>query len=150
MSDIVNNSKARRDFHILATYEAGLVLKGTEVKSIRGGRVQIGDSFARVEKGQVWLYNSYIDEYSFGTHDNHAPKAPRKLLLNKAEIRKIEGLAAIKGNALFPVSLYWKGSRVKVTLCVGHGKAEYDKREDIKTREAEREMRRATTTFRRS
>jgi SsrA-binding protein len=150
MPDIVTNSKARRDYHILATYEAGLVLRGTEVKSIRAGKVQIADAFARIDKGQAWLHNAHIDEYTFGTHENHAPKAPRKLLLNRSEIRKLEGLGSVKGNALVPLSLYWKGSRVKVALAVGQGKAEYDKREDLKKREADREIRRASTSMRRS
>jgi SsrA-binding protein len=149
MPDIVSNSKARRDYHILETYEAGLVLRGTEVKSIRGGKIQIADAFARIEKGQAWLYNVHIDEYGYGTHENHAPKAPRKLLLNRSEIRKLEGAAAVKGQALVPLSFYWKGSRVKVALAVGQGKAEYDKREDLKKREADREIRRASTSQRR-
>ena len=149
MSEIVTNSKARRDYHILETYEAGMVLRGTEVKSVRAGKVQIADSFARVEKGQVWLYNTHIDEYGYGTHENHAPKAPRKLLLNRAEIRKLESAGAVKGQSLIPLSLYWKGSRVKVQLAVGSGKAEYDKRQDLRKKEDEREIRRASTDLRR-
>ena len=144
MGDILSNPKARRDYHVLETFEAGLVLRGTEVKSLRAGKGQISDAFARVEKGQVWLYNSHIDEYSFGNQFNHVPKTPRKLLLNKAEIRKLEALSNIKGNALVPLSLYWKNRKVKVLLAVGEGKNEYDKREDIKKRDADREMQRAT------
>jgi SsrA-binding protein len=149
MSDIVTNSKARRDYHILETYEAGLVLRGSEVKSIRAGKVQIADAFAKVDKGQVWLHNAHIDEYVFATHEIHVPKAPRKLLLNKPEIRKLAELATVKGNALIPLSLYWKGDRVKLQLGVCKGKAEYDKRQDIRKREDEREMRRASATIRR-
>jgi SsrA-binding protein len=149
MSDIVTNSKARRDYHILETFEAGLVLRGTEVKSIRAGKVQIADSFARIEKGQAWIYNTHIDEYGFGTHENHAPKAPRKLLLNRPEIRKLEAAGTVKGQTLVPLSLYWKGSRVKVLLAVGAGKAEYDKRQDLRKREADREIRRVTSELRR-
>src|SRR5689334_17578024 len=144
MSDIVSNPKARRDYHILETFEAGLVLRGTEVKSIRGGKVQIGDAFARAEKDEVWLYNAHIDEFTHGNLNNHVPKAPRKLLLHRTEIRKIFGLAAVKGNALFPLSMYWKNGRVKVLLGVGKGKQQFDKRADMRERDSERELKRAT------
>jgi SsrA-binding protein len=144
MSEIVTNPKARRDYHVLETFEAGLVLHGTEVKSIRAGKVQISDAFARVEKDEVWLYNAHIDEFTHGNQFNHVPKAPRKLLLHKAEIRKLFGLAAVKGNALFPLSMFWKNGKVKVLLGVGKGKQEFDKREDIRKRDADRELKRAT------
>jgi SsrA-binding protein len=144
MADIVTNHKARRDYHVLETFEAGIVLHGTEVKSLRAGKGQIADAFARVEKDEVWLYNANIDEYSHGNVNNHALKAPRKLLLHKSEIRKLFLLAAVKGNTLFPLSFYWKGNRVKVALAVGKGKQEFDKREDLKEREADRELKRAT------
>ncbi len=144
MADILNNPKARRDYHILDTFEAGIVLHGTEVKVLRAGKGQITDAFARVEKDEVWLYNAHIDEYSFGNRENHQPKAPRKLLLHKSEIRKLFGLAAIKGNAIFPLSFYWKNGKVKVALGVGKGKLEFDKRDDIKKRDSDREMKRAT------
>ena len=143
MSEIVTNPKARRDYHVLDTFEAGLVLHGTEVKSIRAGKVQISDAFARVENDQVWLYNAHIDEYTFGNRENHQPKAPRRLLLHKSEIRKLFGLASVKGNSLVPLSMYWKGGRVKVAIGVGKGKVEFDKREDIKKRESDRELKRA-------
>jgi SsrA-binding protein len=144
MADILSNSKARRDYHILETFEAGIALRGTEVKSLRAGKGQIRDAFARVEKDEVWLYNAHIDEYSHGNLQNHAPKAPRKLLLHKSEIRKLFGLASVKGNALLPLAFYWKNGKVKVALAVGKGKIEFDKREDLKKRESEREMKRAT------
>jgi SsrA-binding protein len=144
MADIVTNHKARRDYHILDTFEAGIMLHGTEVKSLRAGKGQIGDAFARVEKNEVWLYNAQIDEYLYGNIQNHAMKAPRKLLLHKSEIRKLFGLAAVKGNALVPLSLYWKNGKVKVLLGVGKGKQVFDKRDDIKKRDADRELRRAT------
>jgi SsrA-binding protein len=144
MADIVTNPKARRDYHILETFEAGIVLKGTEVKSLRAGKGQIADAYARVDNDEVWLYNAHIEEYSFGNVHNHAPKAPRKLLLNRAEIRKLFELASVKGNALFPLSLYWKNGRVKVALAIGKGKAQFDKREDLKKRDSDREMKRAT------
>ena len=144
MADIVTNSKARRDYHILETFEAGIVLHGTEVKALRAGKGQISDAFARVENSEVYLYNAHIDEYAQGNLQNHQPKAVRKLLLHKSEIRKLFGLASVKGNALFPLALYWKNGKVKVSLAVGKGKAQFDKREDLKLREAEREVKRAT------
>ena len=143
MADILNNPKARRDYHILDTFEAGIALHGTEVKALRAGKGQITDAFARVEKNEAWLYNAHIDEYSHGNRENHQPKAPRKLLLHKSEIRKLFGLASVKGNSLFPLAFYWKNGKVKVALAVGKGKVEFDKREDIKTREADREMKRS-------
>lgn len=144
MADIVTNHKGRRDYHILETFEVGIVLHGTEVKALRAGKGQIADAFARVEKDEVWLYNAHIDEYSHGNIQNHEPKAPRKLLLHKSEIRKLFALAAVKGNALVPLALYWKNGKVKVALAVGKGKQQFDKREDLKKRDAERELRRAT------
>ena len=125
MADIVTNHKARRDYHILETFEAGIVLHGTEVKALRAGKGQIADAFARVENNEVCLYNAHIDEYSHGNLQNHEPKAVRKLLLHKSEIRKLFGLASVKGNALVPLSFYWKNGKVKVALGVGKGKVEY-------------------------
>ena len=147
MPDIVTNSKARRDYHILETFEAGIVLRGTEVKALRAGKGQIADAFARVEDGQVFLYNAHIEEYSHGNLQNHQPKATRKLLLHKSEIRKLFELASVKGNALMPLSFYWKNGKVKVALGVGKGKQQYDKREDLKKRESDRELKRATMRF---
>lgn len=144
MADILSNPKARRDFHIIETFEAGIVLHGTEVKALRAGKGQISDAFARVENDEVFLYNAHIDEYSHGNLQNHEPKAKRKLLLHKAEIRKLFGFASVKGNALFPLSFYWKQGKVKVALGVGKGKMQYDKRDDLKKRESDRELKRAT------
>jgi len=144
MGDIVTNSKARRDYHILDTYEAGIVLKGTEVKALRAGKGQITDAFIRIDREEAFLHNAHIDEYSFGNIQNHVPKGVRKLLLNKAEIRKLHAASVIKGNALVALSMYWKNGRVKVQVAVGKGKAQFDKREDIKRREADRETKRAT------
>jgi len=144
MPDILTNPKARRDYHILETFEAGIVLRGTEVKALRAGKGQIRDAFARVENGEVNLYNAHIDEYSHGNLLNHQPKAVRKLLLHKSEIRKLFDLAAVKGNALLPLAFYWKNGKVKVVLAVGKGKAQFDKREDLKKREADLELKRAT------
>jgi SsrA-binding protein len=144
MADIVHNSKARRDYLILETFEAGLVLKGTEVKALRTGKAQLADAYALVEQGEVWLFNAHIDEYSHGNIYNHDPKAARKLLLHKPEIRKLEGLAAVKGNALVPLAMYWKNGKVKLSLAVGKGKVQYDKRQAIKRRESDRELKRVT------
>lgn len=143
MPDIVTNPKARRDYHILQVFEAGIVLRGTEVKSLRAGKGQIADAYARVENGEVILYNAHIDEYSHGNRQNHQPKSPRKLLLHKSEIRKLFDLASVKGHALIPLSFYWKNGKVKVALAVGRGKAQYDKREALKRKESERELQRA-------
>lgn len=143
MADILTNSKARRDYFILQTYEAGIALHGTEVKALRAGLGQIADAFARVEDGQVFLYNAHISEYSHGNLFNHDPKAARRLLLHKSEIRKLGELAAVKGNAVFPLSFYWKNGKVKVALGVGKGKAQYDKRQDLRERESDRELKRA-------
>ena len=144
MADILTNSKARRDYHILDTFEAGIALHGTEVKSLRAGHGQIADAFARVENHEVWLHNVHIDEYEHGNRLNHQPKAPRKLLLHRAEIRKLEAAASPKGRALIPLAFYWKQSLVKVSLAVGESKQEFDKRQDLKQREADRELKRLT------
>ena len=144
MADIVTNHKARRDYHIFETFEAGIVLHGTEVKSLRAGKGQIADAFARIEKNEAWLYNAHIDEYSHGNLQNHETKAPRKLLLHKSEIRKLFELASVKGNALFPLAFFWKNGKVKVSIGVGKGKQSFDKRDDIKKRDSDREMKRAT------
>lgn len=143
MAEIISNSKARRDFHILETFETGIVLHGTEVKSLRAGRGQITDAFARVDRNEVWLHNAHIDEYSHGNNSNHLPKTPRKLLLNRSEIRKLAGLASVKGNTLVPLAFYWKNGKIKVQLAVGKGKGNFDKRDDLRERESEREIKRA-------
>lgn len=146
MSDeILKNSKARRDYEIIETLEAGLVLRGTEVKSLRSGKGQLRESFARVEPdGQAWLHNFHIDEYSHGNVNNHRPMVPRKLLLHRKEIDRLQGLTQAKGLALIPLKMYWKNGRVKVLIGVGRGKSHVDKRETIKKRESDRDLRRAT------
>lgn len=143
MSIIITNSKARHEYHILETVESGIVLRGTEVKSIRSGKAQISGAFARVEEGQVWLHQMHIDEYGFGNIHNHAPKGKRRLLLNRAEIRRLAESATSKGVTLVPLDLHWRNNRVKVSLAVCKGKVDFDKRQDLKTREADREIRRA-------
>ena len=147
MSDIVTNHKAKRDYTILETFEAGIVLHGTEVKALRAGKGQIADAFARVDKEEVWLHNAHIDEYSHGNIQNHVPKATRKLLLHRSEIRKLYELASVRGNAIFPLAFYWKNGKVKVSLAVGKGKQTFDKRDDIKQRDADREVKRATMKY---
>lgn len=144
MAEIVKNSKARRDYHILETIEAGIVLHGTEVKSLRAGKGQIADAFARVERGEVLLHNAHIDEYSQGNRQNHQPKSIRKLLLHKREILKLQGYTDTQGHVLVPLSFYWKKGKIKVELGVGKSKAQYDKRESLKRRESDRELKRAT------
>ena len=143
MSDILTNPKARRDYHILETFEAGIVLHGTEVKALRAGKGQISDAFARVENSEVYLHNAHIDEYSHGNLQNHQPKAPRKLLLHRSEIRKLFALASVKGHALVPLAFFWKNGKVKVALAVGKGKQQFDKREELKRQESDRELKRA-------
>jgi SsrA-binding protein len=144
MADIVRNSKALRDYHVLERFEAGIVLHGSEVKALRAGKAQINDAFIRIEKNEAWLYNAHIDEYAWSANFGHQPKGIRKLLLHKSELRKLTELASVKGNALFPLSFYWKDAKVKVAMAVGKGKAQFDKRDDIREREADRELKRAT------
>jgi len=145
---IAENRKAFHDFHILETFEAGIVLLGTEVKSIREGRVNLRDSFARVEDGEVFLYNVNISPYSHRGYVDHEPLRRRKLLLNRDEIRKLIGKTVERGMTLVPIRLYYKKGRVKVAVSLAKGKKEYDKRETIKRREADRETRAAIKTRR--
>ena len=142
-TSIAENRKAFHDFHLLETFEAGIVLLGTEVKSIREGRVNLRDSFARVEDGEVFLYNVNISPYSHRGYADHEPLRRRKLLLNRDEIRKLIGKTVEKGMTLVPVRLYYKKGRVKVAVSLAKGKKDYDKRETIKRREADRETRAA-------
>ena len=142
-TSIAENRKAFHDYHLLETFEAGIVLLGTEVKSIREGRVNLRDSFARVEDGEVFLYNVNISPYSHRGYADHEPLRRRKLLLHREEIRKLIGKTVEKGMTLVPVRLYYKNGRVKVAVSLAKGKKEYDKRETIKRREADRETRAA-------
>jgi len=142
-TNIAENRKAFHDFHILETFEAGIVLLGTEVKAIREGRVNLRDSFARVEDGEVFLYNVNISPYSHRGYANHEPLRRRKLLLHRDEIRKLIGKTVERGMTLVPVRLYYKKGRVKVAVSLAKGKKDYDKRETIKRREADRETRAA-------
>ena len=142
-SSIAENRKAFHDFHLMETFEAGLVLLGTEVKAIREGRVNLRDSFARVEDGEVFLYNVHISPYSHRGYADHEPLRRRKLLLHRDEIRKLIGKTVEKGMTLVPVRLYFKNGRVKIAVSLAKGKKDYDKRETIKRREADRETRAA-------
>lgn len=142
-ANIAENRKAFHDYHILETYEAGIALLGTEVKSIREGRVNLRDSFARVEHGEVFLYNVNISPYSHRGYADHEPLRQRKLLLHRDEIRKLIGRTVEKGMTLVPLRMYLKNGRVKVAIGLAKGKKDYDKRETIKRRETERETRAA-------
>ncbi len=142
-SNIAENRKAFHDFHLLESFEAGLVLLGTEVKAIREGRVNLRDSFARVEDGEVYLYNVNISPYSHRGYSDHEALRRRKLLLHRDEIRKLIGKTVEKGMTLVPTRLYFKNGRVKVAVSLARGKKDYDKRETIKRREADRETRAA-------
>jgi SsrA-binding protein len=140
---IAENRKARHDYHVLETWEAGVALLGTEVKAIREGRVNLRDSFARVDRGEVWLENVHISPYSHTGYAHHDERRRRKLLLHAHEIRKLTGRVAEKGLTLVPLDMYFKRGRVKVTLALAKGKQMHDKRETIRRREAERETRAA-------
>ena len=142
-TSIAENRKAFHDYHLLETFEAGIVLLGTEAKAIREGRVNLRDSFARVEDGEVFLYNVNISPYSHRGYADHEPLRRRKLLLHRDEIRKLIGKTVEKGMTLVPVRLYYKNGRVKVAVSLAKGKKEFDKRETIKRREADRETRAA-------
>lgn len=140
---IADNRKAHFDFHVLDTFEAGIVLLGTEVKGIREGRANLRDSFARVEQGEIWLYNVHINPYSHRGYVDHDPRRRRKLLLHREEIRKLIGKTVEKGLTLVPLRLYFKRGKVKVTLALAKGKQVRDKRETIRRREIDRETRAA-------
>jgi SsrA-binding protein len=146
-SDISVNRKGLRDYHILERYEAGMELKGTEVKSIRAGLVNINGAFARIENGQVFLYGADIQPYEKASHEQHEPKRTRRLLLHRNEIDKLFGMVSIKGHALPLLRLYWKNGKVKAELGVGSGKAAADKREDMKRRTEQREIEREVARF---
>ncbi len=139
----IRNSKARRDFSVESTFEAGLVLKGTEVKSIRAGRAQINDAFGRMKKGELWLMNAHIDEYRFGNFANHEPRRTRKLLLKRSELRKIDQALSQAGKSLIPLRIYMKEALVKIEVALCIGKKLYDKRDDLKKRVVDREIDRA-------
>ena len=138
---IADNRKARHDYHLFETYEAGIALLGTEVKAIREGRVNLRDSYGRVEKGEVFLHNVHISPYSHRGYVTHEPLRRRKLLLNRTEIRKLTGKMVERGFTLVPVRMYFKNGRVKVAMSIAKGKKVHDKRETIRRREIDRETR---------
>ena len=140
---IADNRKARHDYHLLETFEAGVALLGTEVKAIREGRVNLRDSYARVEGGEVFVYGMHISPYSHRGYAEHDPTRRRKLLLHRVEIRKLIGKTVERGLTLVPTQLYFKNGRVKVAIALARGKQAHDKRETIKRRETERETRAA-------
>ncbi len=140
----IRNAKALRDFFVDTRFEAGVALKGTEVKSVRGGRAQINDAFGRMKKGELWMMNAHIDEYRFGNYANHEPKRSRKLLLRKSELCKIDQALSQGGKSLIPLRLYMKEALVKVEVAICTGKKLYDKRDDLKKKIEDREMERAT------
>lgn len=139
---IASNRKARHDYEILDTYEAGISLTGTEVKSCRAGRATLVDGYATITEDEVWLRGVHIAEYAEGTWTNHAPRRARKLLLHREEILKLTGKMRESGTALIPLSLYFSNGRVKVELGLARGKREYDKRQTIAKRDADRELER--------
>ena len=140
---VAQNRKARHDYHIEDTYEAGLVLQGTEVKSLRAGRASLVDGFAEVENGEVFLHAVHIPTYTEGTWTNHEPRRVRKLLLNRHEIDKIESRVNERGLTLVPLSLYFKDGRAKVEIALAKGKKTYDKRHALAERQANREAQQA-------
>ena len=140
---IAENRKARHDYHVIETFESGVALLGTEVKAIREGRVNLRDSYARVDRGEVWMLNVHISPYSHRGYAQHAELRQRKLLMHRHEIRKLVGQTAERGLTLVPLEMYFKNGRVKVLLALAKGKQAYDKRETLRRREVDRETRAA-------
>ncbi len=146
ISIVCQNRKARHDYFILDEYEAGMVLLGTEVKSLRLGRGNLKDSYARIRGGEMFLYNMHIGAYPFAAYGNHDPLRPRKLLMHKQEIKRIIGNVQEKGQTLIPLQVYFRDGKAKVTLAIAKGKRKYDKRDAIRKREEKRELDRAKRT----
>ena len=140
---IAQNKKARHDYHIEDTYEAGLVLMGTEVKALRAGRASLVDGFASIDDGEIWLQGVHIPEYTQGTWTNHAPRRKRKLLLHKSEIHRLIGKTKETGHTIVPLSLYFKDGKAKVEIALARGKKNYDKRQTLMERQMTREAERA-------
>ncbi len=137
---IAQNRKARHEYEILQTLEAGIVLLGTEVKALRGGRVNLGDSYAEIKAGEIWLVKLHIGPYDMGNRMNHEPFRPRKLLLNRRELRKLQPRLEEGGRTLVPLKIYFKHGLVKVEIALARGKKLHDKREDKAKRDAERQI----------
>jgi len=140
---VAQNRKARHDYSILDTYEAGVVLTGTEVKSLRAGRASLVDAFASIKDGELWLQGVHIPEYTQGTWTNHEPRRARKLLLHRDEINRLIGKTRESGLTLVPLQLYFRDGKVKIELALARGKRSYDKRQDMARRDAKREISRA-------
>lgn len=143
VKNVTENRKARHEYHILETFEAGISLFGTEVKSLRAGKANLQDSFARVENAELMLYNMHISPYEQGNQFNHEPKRTRRLLMHKYEITRLLGKTREKGLALIPLKVYFKNGMAKVELALAKGKKLYDRRDDIAAKDAKREMDRA-------
>jgi SsrA-binding protein len=140
---VASNKRARHDYAVEDTYEAGIVLTGTEVKALRQGRASLTDAYASVQDGEVWLLGAHIPEYTEGTWTNHAPRRPRKLLLHKGEILRLIGKTRESGLSLVPLQLYFTGGRAKVEIALARGRKAHDKRQVLAERDAQREMRNA-------
>ncbi len=140
---VAQNRKARHDYHLHERFEAGMVLTGTEVKSLRAGRASLAEAFATVDDGEVWLRNAHIPEYAFGTWTNHATRRTRKLLLHKKEIAKLDRETGSSGKTIVPLAIYFSDGYAKVELAIATGKKDWDKRQTLATREADREANRA-------
>ena len=148
VKQIAENRKARHEYFIVDTYEAGLVLVGTEVKALREGRANLKDAYAKVKKGELWIYQLHISAYSHASYDNHEPLRPRKLLLHRDEIKRLVGKINEAGHTLVPLRLYFKSGKVKLLLALAKGKRKYDKRDAIRRREEQRDLDRARKTYR--
>ena len=140
---VVQNRRARRDYEVLDSFETGIALQGTEVKSLRQGKVNLKDSYAAVEKGEVFLYNVHISPYAAGNQFNHDPERPRKLLLHRVEIRRLIVKTEQQGLTLVPLKVYFKRGKAKIELAIVRGKRQFDKRHDIARRQAQRDVERA-------
>ncbi|MCF3963070.1 SsrA-binding protein SmpB [Streptomyces fuscigenes] len=146
---IAQNKKARHDYLILDTYESGLVLTGTEVKSLRMGRASLVDGFVQIDGHEAWLHNVHVPEYSQGTWTNHSARRKRKLLMHRAEIDKLESKVQETGHTIVPIALYFKDGRAKVEIALAKGKREYDKRQTLREKQDRRETERAVSAVRR-
>ncbi|MFF8955728.1 SsrA-binding protein SmpB [Streptomyces sp. NPDC014894] len=146
---IAQNKKARHDYHIIDTYECGLVLTGTEVKSLRQGRASLADGFVQIDGHEAWLHNVHVPEYTQGTWTNHAARRKRKLLMHRAEIDKLESKSQETGHTIVPLALYFRDGRAKVEIALARGKKEYDKRQTMRERQDRREADRAMSAVRR-
>ncbi|GGX27571.1 SsrA-binding protein SmpB [Streptomyces chryseus] len=146
---IAQNKKARHDYLIIDTYEAGMVLTGTEVKSLRQGRASLVDGFVQLDGGEAWLHNVHVPEYSQGTWTNHSARRKRKLLLNRAEIDKLESKTSESGHTIVPLAMYFKDGRAKIEIALAKGKKEYDKRQTLREKQDLRETNRAISAVKR-